>query len=112
MTEKVWRGLRAHRRWEGTKDELLDCVFWLRSALGVVLGLALGVTGGGVLQGWPAFALFALLSTLGAVVYARVFLGGSDVLGDAAGDLLQEGLMPSLGLFFVAWIVAFGAFHP
>jgi len=99
---QVRRALRPCGRWPGTKDELLDAVFWLRQLLSVGAGVALGVVG---VTGFPGFLVYIASTTLACVLYARFFLGGADVLEGT--EALSEGLLGSLGFFFISWVLSY-----
>ena len=83
--------------------ETLDCIFWFRQLLGLLLGVGAGVlhlTGMYVIVGF-VMGMFTL-----SQLYAYRVLAATDE--DFQNSELQlEGLANSIGIFLLSWIVCF-----
>ena len=91
-----------------TFEGFLDELYWLRCAAALVFGLAFGLA---PLEGAAGLAAFAALSTACSflVLKTRYIIDLESFGGLSA--CLQEGGMPSFGLFMLTWIITHTAVH-
>lgn len=101
-----WLKKAATRRskWE-RKEDLLDAVYWWRQVVSAAIGIALGLV---PITGVLGFMIFAVLSVFLTVGYARGWQ--HDDMCETS-DLMQEGLIGSIGIFLSFWIVSYSIFH-
>eukprot|EP00271_Cylindrocystis_brebissonii_P017108 TRINITY_DN430_c0_g2_i1.p2 TRINITY_DN430_c0_g2~~TRINITY_DN430_c0_g2_i1.p2 ORF type:complete len:152 (+),score=25.53 TRINITY_DN430_c0_g2_i1:301-756(+) len=92
------------REHDWSRDELGDIVHWGRQVLGILCGLIWGTmrfTGG------LFFLLFMALNFgLGFLYYSVILRVDEEEFGGHMA-LLQEGTMPSIGLFLLTWILVY-----
>lgn len=80
--------------------------YWIKQAIGLVCGLACGVT---AVTAPPAFMLFGSLNALALAGVMRG--GGADVSIERRWALAQDGLTAALGMFLLTWTLAYSLLH-
>lgn len=91
-----------------TFEGFLDELYWLRCVVAPVFGLAFGLA---PLEGAAGLAAFALMSTGIAWLFVQLrYVVDVDSYG-GIWACLQEGGMPSFGLFMLTWIITYSAAH-
>lgn len=93
-----------------TKDEfpeLHDVIYWMRSALGLVIGIVWGLV---PLTNAPGIVSFGAVNAVVVWLYYARFLN-VDVESYGAFDLLSEGFMPAFGCFLLTWIMTYSSLH-
>eukprot|EP00298_Acanthocystis_sp_HF-20_P029171 c8051_g2_i1.p1 GENE.c8051_g2_i1~~c8051_g2_i1.p1 ORF type:complete len:112 (-),score=28.58 c8051_g2_i1:33-368(-) len=90
---------------EADVTKLEDQIYWVRQAIGVLLGAIFGAT-----------PLFGAVWVIGGVIlnyvatwiyYAKILDIDELDMNMESGHLAQLGAMPSVALFFVIWIITF-----
>jgi len=92
--------LRKHN-WEVSQIRVL--LHNLRQILAVAIGLAWGFS---QVTGWVGILSFLVVNMSIGFVYINKYLQ-VDVNEEEGKDLMQEGFMTSVGLFFLSWILSY-----
>ncbi|XP_003391599.1 PREDICTED: uncharacterized protein C20orf24 homolog [Amphimedon queenslandica] len=106
--ESIWsKALKQKQEWED-KDDLLDVVYWVRQVISLIVGLMWGTI---PLTGVVGIVLYLMITCGFVYFYCTFYQGVSDEELGGAWELLKEGFMTSLAIFFVSWILSFTAFQ-
>lgn len=92
-------------RW--LQDDVLDTLYWLRQALGLLQGLL-----------WGLLPITGMIGFLSHLVIGTLFIYGwckregldEDDYG-GVGPLLTEGMAPSISVFMLTWISVYSTVH-
>jgi EMC6 len=88
-------------------EDALEAMHWVRQAIGVVAGLVFGAAG---LEGVSPISLFLLSCFVIPNAYFQGQLRVDEDQVARVGSLKTEGLMSSIALFFLFWILAYTTF--
>ncbi|XP_075224395.1 GEL complex subunit OPTI isoform X1 [Lycorma delicatula] len=106
--ETVWvRAFSLHSEWPD-KEEFLDVVYWMRQALGIIVGILWGLI---PMKGFLALLLFVLVNAVVIYLYFSSFQSIDEEEYGGAWELLKEGFMTSFAGFLVTWIIVFSGLH-
>ncbi|XP_075224396.1 GEL complex subunit OPTI isoform X2 [Lycorma delicatula] len=90
------------------KEEFLDVVYWMRQALGIIVGILWGLI---PMKGFLALLLFVLVNAVVIYLYFSSFQSIDEEEYGGAWELLKEGFMTSFAGFLVTWIIVFSGLH-
>ena len=79
-----------------------------RLLFGLVLGVVFGVL---PVEGTPGFLAFFGVGGAATYVYVTGYLGLDESDFGQAGELIMDGMMPSMGMFLLSWIIVFSQLH-
>jgi hypothetical protein len=88
-------------------EDALEAMHWIRQAIGVVAGLVFGAAG---LEGVSPISVFLLCCFVIPNAYFQGKLQVDEDQVARVGSLKTEGLMSSIALFFLFWILTFTTF--
>ena len=88
---------------EFSKEQILDILFYLKEMLGVLLGVAVGVSG---ITGLPGIIAFALAISLLCYLYVFKYLGAEEEAVETK-DVLKEHFMNGFFPFLLTWLVTY-----
>ncbi|XP_063535285.1 GEL complex subunit OPTI [Cydia strobilella] len=108
VTESVWRKvLEANAEWPD-KEEFLDVIYWMRQAIGIILGLCWGLL---PLKGFLGLLLFVLVNAAVIYFYASNFQNIDEEEYGGLWEITKEGFMTSFAGFLVTWIIMYTGLH-
>jgi hypothetical protein len=104
----IRKAFKRNARWD--KDsfpEYLVIVYWIRQIIGLLVGLACGVS---EVTGFIAFVIFILNNTLVPFAYYRHY-SNINIEDFGPTEVLTEGYQQSFGIFLLTWIISYTLFH-
>ncbi|XP_045767068.1 respirasome Complex Assembly Factor 1 [Maniola jurtina] len=108
LNESVWkRALSSNAEWPD-KEEFLDVIYWMRQAIGIVLGLCWGLL---PLKGFLGLLLFVVVNAAVIYVYVSSFQNVDEEEYGGMWEITKEGFMTSFAGFLVTWIIMFTGLH-
>ncbi|XP_039285036.1 respirasome Complex Assembly Factor 1 [Nilaparvata lugens] len=106
--DSVWlRAIKSQSEWPD-KEEFLDVIYWIRQALGIIVGVLWGLI---PLKGYLALLLFVLVNAGVIYVYFSTFQTVDEEEYGGAWELTKEGFMTSFAGFLVTWIIVYSGLH-
>ncbi|XP_072947321.1 GEL complex subunit OPTI [Epargyreus clarus] len=106
--ESIWkRAFTSNSEWPD-KDEFLDVIYWMRQAMGIILGLLWGVL---PLKGFLGLLLFVTVNAAVIYFYMYNFQGIDEEEYGGVWELTKEGFMTSFAGFLVTWILMYTGLH-
>lgn len=106
--ESIWlRAIKSQSEWPD-KEEFLDVIYWIRQALGIIVGVLWGLI---PLKGYLALLLFVLVNAGVIYVYFSSFQTVDEEEYGGAWELTKEGFMTSFAGFLVTWIIVYSGLH-
>ncbi|RZF39337.1 hypothetical protein LSTR_LSTR000858 [Laodelphax striatellus] len=98
--ESIWlRAIKSQSEWPD-KEEFLDVIYWIRQALGIIVGVLWGLI---PLKGYLALLLFVLVNAGVIYVYFSSFQTVDEEEYGGAWELTKEGFMTSFAGFLRAF---------
>ncbi|XP_063382765.1 GEL complex subunit OPTI [Cydia fagiglandana] len=108
VTESVWRkAFEANAEWPD-KEEFLDVIYWMRQAIGIILGLCWGLL---PLKGFLGLLLFVLVNAAVIYFYVSNFQNIDEEEYGGMWEITKEGFMTSFAGFLVTWIIMYTGLH-
>ncbi|XP_047993191.1 respirasome Complex Assembly Factor 1 [Leguminivora glycinivorella] len=108
VTESVWKKIfEANAEWPD-KDEFLDVIYWMRQAIGIILGLCWGLL---PLKGFLGLLLFVLVNAAVIYFYVNNFQNIDEEEYGGMWEITKEGFMTSFAGFLVTWIIMYTGLH-
>ncbi|XP_063363492.1 GEL complex subunit OPTI [Cydia amplana] len=108
VTESVWRKVfEANAEWPD-KEEFLDVIYWMRQAIGIILGLCWGLL---PLKGFLGLLLFVLVNAAVIYFYVSNFQSIDEEEYGGMWEITKEGFMTSFAGFLVTWIIMYTGLH-
>ena len=89
---------------ELTSEESLKATHWLRQAFGVIFGTICGLAG---FTGSPVVIAFAIATFSGPTAFLSMLHDIDIEEISKHGSIQMEGLMPSVALFLLSWIITY-----
>ncbi|XP_023938654.1 respirasome Complex Assembly Factor 1 [Bicyclus anynana] len=106
--DSVWkRAFLPNAEWPD-KEEFLDVIYWMRQAIGIVLGLCWGLL---PLKGFLGLLLFVIVNAAVIYVYVNNFQSVDEEEYGGMWEITKEGFMTSFAGFLVTWIIMFTGLH-
>ncbi|CAH0398602.1 unnamed protein product [Chilo suppressalis] len=107
-SEIVWRkAFKANAEWPD-KEEFLDVIYWMRQAMGIILGLFWGLL---PLKGFLGLLLFVVVNAAVIYFYVSNFQKIDEEEYGGMWEITKEGFMTSFAGFLVTWIIVFTGLH-
>ncbi|XP_021186719.2 GEL complex subunit OPTI [Helicoverpa armigera] len=108
VVESAWkRALIANAEWPD-KEEFLDVIYWMRQAMGIVLGLVWGLL---PLKGFLGLLLFVIVNAAVIYFYVNNFQNIDEEEYGGMWEITKEGFMTSFAGFLVTWIIIYTGLH-
>ncbi|PZC80606.1 hypothetical protein B5X24_HaOG214424 [Helicoverpa armigera] len=108
VVESAWkRALVANAEWPD-KEEFLDVIYWMRQAMGIVLGLVWGLL---PLKGFLGLLLFVIVNAAVIYFYVNNFQNIDEEEYGGMWEITKEGFMTSFAGFLVTWIIIYTGLH-
>jgi len=104
----VWKkAFTRNSQWED-KEQFLDVIYWIRQILGVIVGIALGLT---PLKGYVGLASFLVINS--GLPYLYMINFQAIDYDDYGGlwELTKEGFALSMAGFLMVWTVTYTVAH-
>ncbi|XP_004932938.1 GEL complex subunit OPTI [Bombyx mori] len=106
--ESIWKkALDKNSEWPD-KEEFLDVIYWMRQAIGIILGLSWGLL---PLKGFLGLLLFVILNAAVIYVYVNNFHNIDEEEYGGMWEITKEGFMTSFAGFLVTWIIMYTGLH-
>ncbi|KAI8426541.1 hypothetical protein MSG28_005341 [Choristoneura fumiferana] len=106
--ESIWKkAFVANAEWPD-KEEFLDVIYWMRQAIGIVLGLCWGLL---PLKGFLGLLLFVAVNAAVIYFYVNNFQSVDEEEYGGMWEITKEGFMTSFAGFLVTWIIVFTGLH-
>lgn len=106
--ESSWkRALVANAEWPD-KEEFLDVIYWMRQAIGIILGLFWGLL---PLKGFLGLLLFVFVNAAVIYIYVNNFQSIDEEEYGGMWEITKEGFMTSFAGFLVTWIIVYTGLH-
>ncbi|CAH2265706.1 respirasome Complex Assembly Factor 1 [Pararge aegeria] len=106
--DSIWkRALLPNAEWPD-KEEFLDVIYWMRQAIGIILGLCWGLL---PLKGFLGLLLFVIVNAAVIYVYVSSFQNVDEEEYGGMWEITKEGFMTSFAGFLVTWIIMFTGLH-
>ncbi|XP_026325178.1 uncharacterized protein RAB5IF homolog [Hyposmocoma kahamanoa] len=86
------------------KEEFLDVIYWMRQAIGIILGLCWGLL---PLKGFIGLLLFVAVNAGVIYLYVNNFQTVDEEEYGGMWEILKEGFMTSFAGFLVTWIIIY-----
>lgn len=107
-SDSVWKkAISPNTEWPD-KEEFLDVIYWMRQAIGIVLGLCWGVL---PLKGFVGLLLFVLVNVAVIYIYVSNFQSIDEEEYGGMWEITKEGFMTSFAGFLVTWIIMYTGLH-
>ncbi|OWR49861.1 GEL complex subunit OPTI [Danaus plexippus] len=107
-SESIWKkALSSDSEWPD-KDEFLDVIYWMRQALGIILGLCWGIL---PLKGLFGLLLFVVLNAAVIYIYVSNFHNVDEEEFGGMWEITKEGFMTSFAGFLVTWTIMYTGLH-
>ncbi|KAG6460336.1 respirasome Complex Assembly Factor 1 [Manduca sexta] len=108
LTESVWKkAFTANTEWPD-KEEFLDVIYWMRQAIGIVLGLCWGLL---PLKGFLGLLLFVVVNAAVIYFYVNNFQNVDEEEYGGMWEITKEGFVTSFAGFLVTWIIVYTGLH-
>ncbi|XP_026733227.1 uncharacterized protein RAB5IF homolog [Trichoplusia ni] len=108
VCESVWKkALVANAEWPD-KEEFLDVIYWMRQAIGIILGLFWGLL---PLKGFLGLLLFVIVNAAVIYFYVNNFQSIDEEEYGGMWEITKEGFMTSFAGFLVTWIIVYTGLH-
>ncbi|KAM3960711.1 GEL complex subunit OPTI [Aphomia sociella] len=108
VSESVWKKtLTASAEWPD-KEEFLDVIYWMRQAIGIILGLCWGLL---PLKGIVGLLLFVVVNAAVIYFYVNNFQSVDEEEYGGMWEITKEGFMTSFAGFLVTWIIVYTGLH-
>ncbi|XP_059050740.1 GEL complex subunit OPTI [Achroia grisella] len=108
ISQSVWKKtLTARAEWPD-KDEFLDVIYWMRQAIGIILGLCWGLL---PLKGIVGLLLFVVVNAAVIYFYVNNFQTVDDEEYGGMWEITKEGFITSFAGFLVTWIIVYTGLH-
>ncbi|XP_026761029.1 respirasome Complex Assembly Factor 1 [Galleria mellonella] len=108
VSESVWKKtLTANAEWPD-KEEFLDVIYWMRQAIGIILGLCWGLL---PLKGIVGLLLFVVVNAAVIYFYVNNFQSIDEEEYGGMWEITKEGFMTSFAGFLVTWIIMYTGLH-
>ncbi|XP_063827748.1 GEL complex subunit OPTI [Ostrinia nubilalis] len=106
--DSVWKkAFTSQTEWPD-KEEFLDVIYWMRQAIGIILGLVWGVL---PLKGFLGLVLFLLVNAAVIYIYVNNFQSVDEDEFGGTWEITKEGFMTSFAGFLVTWIIMYTGLH-
>lgn len=106
--DSIWRNaLKSNADWPD-KEEFLDVIYWMRQAIGIILGLFWGLL---PLKGFIGLLLFVVVNAAVIYIYVNNFQSVDEEEYGGMWEITKEGFMTSFAGFLVTWIIMFTGLH-
>ncbi|CAB3259596.1 unnamed protein product [Arctia plantaginis] len=106
--ESPWkRAFVANAEWPD-KEEFLDVIYWMRQAMGIILGLFWGLL---PLKGFLGLVLFVAVNAAVIYIYVNNFQNIDEEEYGGMWEITKEGFMTSFAGFLVTWIIIYTGLH-
>ncbi|XP_049874689.1 respirasome Complex Assembly Factor 1 [Pectinophora gossypiella] len=106
--ESIWKKAFASNQEWPDKDEFLDVIYWMRQALGIILGLFWGLL---PLKGFLGLLLFLAINAGIIYLYVNNFQTIDEEEFGGMWEITKEGFMTSFAGFLVTWIIVYTGLH-
>ncbi|CAK1586468.1 unnamed protein product [Parnassius mnemosyne] len=107
-SETLWKkAFTANADWPD-KEEFLDVIYWMRQAIGIVLGLCWGLL---PLKGFIGLLLFVVVNAAVVFIYVNNFQNVDEEEYGGMWEITKEGFMTSFAGFLVTWIITYTGLH-
>ncbi|KAL4706214.1 hypothetical protein ACJJTC_018398 [Scirpophaga incertulas] len=104
----VWRkAFTSNTEWPD-KEEFLDVIYWMRQAIGIILGLFWGLL---PLKGFLGLLLFVIVNAAVIYFYVNNFQNIDEEEYGGMWEITKEGFMTSFAGFLVTWIIVYTGLH-
>ncbi|KAF9811464.1 hypothetical protein SFRURICE_002833 [Spodoptera frugiperda] len=108
LQDSAWkRALVANAEWPD-KEEFLDVIYWMRQAMGIILGLFWGLL---PMKGFVGLLLFVLVNAAVIYFYVNNFQNIDEEEYGGLWEITKEGFMTSFAGFLVTWIIIYTGLH-
>ncbi|XP_068618576.1 GEL complex subunit OPTI [Battus philenor] len=108
ITESLWaKAFTSNSEWPD-KEEFLDVIYWMRQAIGIVLGLCWGLL---PLKGFVGLLLFVVVNAGVIYFYVSNFQSIDEEEYGGMWEITKEGFMTSFAGFLVTWIIIYTGLH-
>ncbi|XP_075978922.1 GEL complex subunit OPTI [Anticarsia gemmatalis] len=97
----------ANAEWPD-KEEFLDVIYWMRQAMGIILGLFWGLL---PLKGFLGLLLFVFVNAAVIYFYVNNFQTIDEEEYGGMWEITKEGFMTSFAGFLVTWIIVYTGLH-
>ncbi|KAJ0178497.1 hypothetical protein K1T71_006320 [Dendrolimus kikuchii] len=102
--ESIWKkAFVANTEWPD-KEEFLDVIYWMRQAIGIVLGLFWGLL---PMKGFLGLLLFVIVNAAVIYFYVNNFQNIDEEEYGGMWEITKEGFMTSFAGFLVTWIIVY-----
>ncbi|KAJ2944133.1 hypothetical protein O0L34_g18102 [Tuta absoluta] len=107
-SESLWKkAFTSNQEWPD-KEEFLDVIYWMRQALGIVLGLCWGLM---PFKGFVGLLLFVAINAGIIYLYVNNFQTIDEEEYGGMWEITKEGFMTSFAGFLVTWIIVYTGLH-
>ncbi|CAG4939394.1 unnamed protein product [Parnassius apollo] len=107
-SETLWKkAFTANADWPD-KEEFLDVIYWMRQAIGIVIGLCWGLL---PLKGFIGLLLFVAVNAAVIFIYVNNFQNIDEEEYGGMWEITKEGFMTSFAGFLVTWIIMYTGLH-
>ncbi|CAH2040005.1 unnamed protein product, partial [Iphiclides podalirius] len=107
-TESLWaKAFTSNAEWPD-KEEFLDVIYWMRQAMGIVLGLCWGLL---PLKGFVGLLLFVVVNAGVIYLYVSNYQNIDEEEYGGMWEITKEGFMTSFAGFLVTWIIMYTGLH-
>ncbi|KPJ02128.1 PREDICTED: uncharacterized protein C20orf24 homolog [Papilio xuthus] len=108
VTESLWtKAFTSNTEWSD-KEEFLDVIYWMRQAIGIVLGLCWGLI---PLKGFIGILLFVAVNAGVIYLYVSNYQNVDEEEYGGMWEITKEGFMTAFAGFLVTWIIIYTGLH-
>ncbi|CAK1550645.1 unnamed protein product [Leptosia nina] len=108
VNDSVWKkAFSSNAEWPD-KEEFLDVIYWMRQAIGIVLGLCWGLL---PLKGFVGLLLFVVVNAAVIYFYVSSYQNVDEEEYGGMWEITKEGFMTSFAGFLVTWIIMYTGLH-
>ncbi|XP_022117707.1 respirasome Complex Assembly Factor 1 [Pieris rapae] len=108
LSDSVWKkAFSSNAEWPD-KEEFLDVIYWMRQAIGIVLGLCWGLL---PLKGFLGLLLFVVVNAAVIYFYVSSIQNVDEEEFGGMWEITKEGFMTSFAGFLVTWIIMYTGLH-
>ncbi|XP_053606982.1 GEL complex subunit OPTI [Plodia interpunctella] len=106
--ESLWTKAFSTKTDWPDKEEFLDVVYWMRQAIGIILGLCWGLL---PLKGFLGLLLFVVVNAAVIYFYVNNYQNVDEEEFGGMWEITKEGFMTSFAGFLVTWIIVYTGLH-
>ncbi|XP_013192772.2 GEL complex subunit OPTI [Amyelois transitella] len=102
--ESLWKKAFSTKAEWPDKEEFLDVIYWMRQAIGIILGLCWGLL---PLKGFFGLLLFVVVNAAVIYFYVNTYQKVDEEDFGGMWEITKEGFMTSFAGFLVTWIIVY-----